>query len=353
MPEWPDAGFLLEWAREAGMAAPLLDFHVHPFDVLTGDTAYRPDDRVDGLYGKGASAYRPPDVQAGAGGPKSPPAGSITERSLLLAARLAYAHTGPLVLGDHLDAAGFAEALLLPVARAPGAAEALSAATAAMYPDGGRWHSACAFPVGVPPDRLGSYFSRARQAWGVRAIKLHPNLAGIDPLEDSGRALMEAMLVAAGELGLTVVVHGGRTPGLPQDGCGSYGTLAHLAEVDWGASSAPVIVAHGGLYGLADDEAIAGIQALEGLLDRFPNLMADTSTLEPPVLWLLLERIDRRRLVFGSDALYVPIWKAWVRFLATLRLVSPRPDEDLVRIAALNPARCLEWQGVSDGTFRA
>jgi predicted TIM-barrel fold metal-dependent hydrolase len=80
---------------------------------------------------------------------------------------------------------------------------------------------------------------------------------------------------------------------------------------------------------------------LDNLLEKHPNLMADISNLEPPILRLVLERVSPDRLIFGSDALYVPIWKAWVRFLQTLQLLSKHPDDDLIRIASLNPAYCL------------
>jgi predicted TIM-barrel fold metal-dependent hydrolase len=343
MLEFSDPHVLLEWARDVGETVPFLDFHVHPFDVLTGDTGYQLDDQVEGLYTRGSAVYHPPRVQASVECPKTPPASSLTLRSLLLAARLAYTHTGPKVLADQLDVAGLAGALLLPVARIPGAAENLAQVSAHLFPDDGRLLPGCAFPIGIPPDKLDSFFRSARETRGIRAIKLHPNLTGVDPLTESGRDLIEAMLAAAGSLDLPVVVHGGRTLALEPAACREYGTLAHLANVDWSVSSAPVIIAHGGLYSLTEEEAIAALDALERLFERHPNLMADTSNLEPPALRLVLEKVDRNRLVFGSDALYIPIWKSWVRFLQTLRLVSQHPDDDLIRIASLNPIRCLDY----------
>ncbi len=343
MPEFSDPHVLLEWAHDVGETFPFLDFHVHPFDVFAGDTGYQSDNQVEGLYCKGSSVYHPPRVQASAECPKTPPASSITLRSLVLASRFAYTHTGPKVLADQLDVAGLASALLLPVARNPGAAENLLQVSAHIFPNDGRLLPGCAFPLGMPPAKLDSFFRSARETWGIRAIKLHPNLTGVDPLTEFGRELIEAMLAAAGSLHLPVVMHGGRTLALEPVACREYGTLAHLANVDWGVSSAPVIIAHGGLYGLTEEEASAALDVLERLFERYPNLMADTSNLEPPILRLLLEKVARNRLIFGSDALYIPIWKSWVGFLQTLRLVSQHPEDDLIRIASRNPIRCLDY----------
>jgi len=303
---------------------------------------------VEGLYYKGSSVYHPPRVQANVECPKASPASSITLRSLLLASQLAYTHTGPKVLIDQLEIAGLAGALLLPVARSSGAAEKLSQATAQMFPNDGRLLPGCAFPIGIPPDKLDYFFRSARDMRGIRAIKFHPNLTGVDPQTEFGRDLIEAMLAAAGSLDLLVVVHGGRTPALEPVACREYGKLAHLINVDWSISSAPVIFAHGGLYCLTEEEAIADLDVLEKLFERYPNLMADTSNLDPSILRLLLEKVDLNRLIFGSDALYIPIWKSWVRFLQTLRIVTPHPEDDLIRIASLNPMHCLRLHQLRD-----
>lgn len=336
-----DPKSLLEWAQDVGSTFPFLDFHVHPFDVLTGDTEYQLVDHVDGLYTKGSAVYRSPQAQSGAEHPPTIPVKSINHGSLLLAARLAYTHTGPKVLTDQLEVAGLAGALLLPVARTPGTAEKLLQVSAYMFSNDDRLILGCAFPIGIPPDKLDSYFRSARETRGIRAIKLHPNLAGVDPRTNFGRELIEAMLASAGSLDLPVVVHGGQTPAMEPVDCREFGTLAHLSKVDWSISTSPVIIAHAGLYGLTREDAIPAMDNLKKLFERHPHLMADLSNLDPLILRLVLEKVDRNRLIFGSDALYVPIWKSWIRFLDTLRLVSRHPDDDLIRIASLNPHRCL------------
>ena len=351
MTENRDSLTLFMMAKELGKEFPFFDFHVHPFDVLTADTTYQADNRIDGLFAKSPSTYKPPSIsqkQEPAKARAAQPPGGNSLQALILASRFAYTFTGGKVLADHLDLVGFAGALLLPVVREPGAAERVLVAAKKMFADHKRFFVGCPVPIGVFPDQLLTFYASARAERGISAIKLHPNLAGINPLIPHGRELIEATLEAAGKLGLPVIVHGGRTPGLEPCDVREFGTILRLKEINWGLSSAPVIFAHGGCYGLTESDVVTALPILNGLFDIYPNLMADTSNLEAPVLQLLLENVDRNRLIFGSDALYVPVWKAWLGFLQALDRVSRQPEDDLIRIASLNAQCCL---GLTPETF--
>jgi hypothetical protein len=350
MPEILDRSFLLAWAREIGKEHPFLDFHVHPFDVLTGNIAYQTSNPSEGLYAKGSACYHVPafdNKEEYSGGFNILQQASSSERALLLTSRLAYTHTGPKVFADHLDLVGISGALLLPVVREPGAAGNMLEAMGRMFSTDSRFLLGCPFPVETPCNELLNFFRWARDIWGVRVIKIHSNLINVDPFGRTGQDIMEATLVAAGSLNLSIVLHGGRTPGLEPIEKREYGTLSHLERVNWGLSSAPVIFAHAGCYGLADEELPSALKVLDGLLEKYPNIMADTSNLGLSTLQKLLTSVDCSRLVFGSDALYIPVWKAWLRFLQTLQLVSASPDDDLIRIASLNPAGCLSLSAAS------
>lgn len=336
---------LLEWARDLGKTHAFIDLHVHPYEVLSGDTGFTPDPQAEGLFMKGLFHYQPPKLENGMesiyNSCNSPQPTLNNQRAILLAARLLYNHTGPKVFADQLDLAGLSGALLLPVARTVGQSEEMLEASHEMFPTNERFHIGCAFPIGIQPEKINSFFHSAYNLNGIRAIKFHPNLAGINPLTQKGQELMYACLTVAGELNLPMVVHGGRSPGLEPACNREYGTIARLAMLNWSISTAPVILAHAGCYGLTHTEAIEALILLNNLLKKHSNLMVDMSNLEPPILQLVLEKIDPHRIVFGSDALYVPIWKAWIRFLQTLQLISAHPDDDLICIASLNPARCL------------
>ncbi len=219
-PQW-----LLEWARDLGKAYPFLDMHVHPYEVLTGDVGFNPDPQIEGLFNKGLLKYHPPvldDINL----PQTIP---DNQRGLLLAARLTYNHIGPKVLTDQIDLAGLSGALLLPVARTAGKAEEMLEVSQKMFDKEVRLFPGCALPIDIPPDKLGDFFRFARQSNGIRAIKFHHNLTGIDPLTKKGEELTNATLAAAGELNLPMVMHGGSSPGLEPVEWREYGTISRLA----------------------------------------------------------------------------------------------------------------------------
>jgi predicted TIM-barrel fold metal-dependent hydrolase len=333
---------MLDWARELGKAHAFLDLHVHPYEVLSGDIGFKPDPQTEGLFTKGLFNYHAPaldnEIETLPSSNQSVP---DNYRSLFLSAQLTYKHTGRKVFADQINLAGLSGALLLPVARTVGKAEEMLEVSYRMFQMDDRLFLGCALPIGIQADKLDAFFRSARRLYGIRAIKFHPNLAGIDPLTKEGRDLIYASLTVAGELGLPIIIHGGRSPGLEPAEMREYGTISRLAMMNWSISTSPVILAHAGCYGLTHAESIDALFILDNLLEKHSNLMADISNLEPPILRLVLEKIPSERLVFGSDALYIPIWKAWVRFLQTLQLVSAFPDDDLIRIASLNPAGCL------------
>ncbi len=348
MPEHIESQYLLEWAREIGRTHPFMDFHVHPFDVFYGDIAYQADHNINGLFFKATSVYKPPSFEINEESLSNRfQVGLNNSRALQLASRLIYNHTGPKVFTDQLDIAGIAGALLLPVVRSPGAAINMVEVSEKMFQQENRLHLAYPFPIGISPNELSSYYSIGKKSNKFCAIKIHPNLVGLDPLTKTGKELIEATLISAGTLKLPVVVHGGYTAGLSSPESKVFGTLERLANINWNITSCPVIIAHAGCYGLTEAEMSSTIPILNGLLDKIPHLFADTSALNLPTLKLLIAKVDRNRLIFGSDALYFTVWKAWVVFLQALRLISPTPDEDLIRIASLNPAQCLVYSGHS------
>jgi len=340
--------YLLEWAREISKTHPFMDFHVHPFDVFSGDIDYQADLNIKGLFFKGNSVYKPPSFESNEESLNSRfQSGLNNSRALLLASRMIYSHTGPKVFADQLDIAGIERALLLPVVRVPGTAINMVKASEKMFQQENRFHLAYPFPVGISANELTSYYSIGKKSKKFCAIKIHPNLVGLDPNTNTGKELIEATLISAGKLKLPVVVHGGYTSGLSSPDSKIYSTLERLANINWNISSSPVIIAHAGCYGLTEAEMSSAIPILNCLMDKIPHLLADTSALNLPALQLLFDKVDRNRLIFGSDALYFKIWKSWVVFLQALRLVSPYPDDDLIRIASINPAHCLAYSGHS------
>jgi predicted TIM-barrel fold metal-dependent hydrolase len=332
---------LLNWARDLGKTVRFLDMHVHPFDVLSGDVAYRRNEHLEGVFSMGKAAYRAPADEPSESNEMRPASAPVSERTLGLAARLKYLHTGPKVFVDQLEITGLSGALLLPVARVPHRAEEMLDVMDDMFTGESRLMRSCAFPVGVPAQEISAFLHSAHMGHGIQGVKIHPNLCGVNPLDALGHELIEGALEAAGRLGLPTIVHGGLIAALSPDEAAEYGLLERLETVNWGLSSAPVIIAHAGCFDLRAEDVDASLARLNRLFERYPNLMADTSSLDPASLRRVLQRVGLERLVFGSDALYVSMRAAWVGFLRALREVSRSPDNDLVRIASVNAANCL------------
>jgi predicted TIM-barrel fold metal-dependent hydrolase len=333
---------LCEWASELGTTHAFLDLHVHPYDVLSGDIRYKPDSQAKGLFTRGFFNYHPPVMENGINGlQEKPQLVPDSQRAFILASRYTYNQTGPKVFEDQMELVHISGALLLPVARTAGKAEEMLVVTHEMFKTDNRLLPGCAFPIGVQPKELAVFFQSAFKTYGIRAIKLHPNLAGIDPITQAGQDSICATLAVASELHLPILVHGGRTPSIEMAEGREFGAISRLSMIDWSISIAPVILAHAGCYGLSYAESVEALIILSKLLEKHSNLMVDISNLEPPILRLVLEKVNHERIVFGSDALYVPVWKAWIKFLQILQLVSKNPEDDLIRMASLNPARCL------------
>lgn len=342
MPNLLEPRQLLAWARDLGKSCHFLDMHVHPFDVLSGDIVYQRNKIVEGVFSRGEAVYHPPVMEEVKEITEARPASAPdSARAFQLAARLKYLHTGSQVFADQLASTGLSGALLLPVARVPNRAGEMLDATDKMFADESRLIHGCAFPVGVPAQEISAFLHSARGGHGIKAVKVHPNLCGLNPLDARGHELIEATLEAAGRLGLPVIVHGGRIAALKPDEAAEYGLLARLETINWSLSSMPVIIAHAGCFDVTGEDVDASLSRLNRLLESHPNLMADTSSVDSASLRRVLQKVGHDRLVFGSDALYVSMLTAWLGFLRALCEVSPAPDDDLVRIASVNAANCL------------
>jgi len=196
-------------------------------------------------------------------------------------------------------------------------------------------------PVDLSPEKYDEFIQDAINKWDVQCIKIHPNLSGIDPLSKEGQSVLYSVLEIAGRRKLPIVVHGGRTPGISPPEYQEFGTLSRLAKIDWSVSSAPVIIAHAGCYGLEENELESAIFTIESMFGKHSNLMVDTSALATDVLRQLMTRLDRKRFIFGSDALYFSVWSGWLSLLQVLKSISSPPEEELIQIASVNPKNCL------------
>src|SRR5262245_32313448 len=108
--------------------------------------------------------------------------------------------------------------------------------------------------------------------------------------------------------------------------------------IDWATTTSTVVIAHCGVYGYGHAEALSGvIPRLQKLL-RYRNLSIDTSGVPSGLLTEIFRLVDHERIIFGSDALYSPIWRAMAITLHAISRAKASPEKTLAQIASFNPA---------------
>jgi predicted TIM-barrel fold metal-dependent hydrolase len=348
----PDIERYLALAAEVGRGSPVVDVHVHATEVIFGGIHYRDDAGAGELLSAADRPFESPRALPFQLGEEPAVTARFDATARLRASRLffgrAYEQTGRSVLLAHMDLAEVDVALLLPVAPSAGTLAGQMSTLLAVRGQEPRLLVAYSVPATVPLAEIALDVETAARAYDARAVKLHPNLSRIDLGTPAGIERAERVVEACGRARLPLVVHGGRSPILGDDPACEHATLDRLAQIDWGRSQASVILAHAGLFGYGAAEAVAGaVSKLERLLARHGNLRVDLSGLEFELLRALLRRIDHERIVFGSDALYFPMWQAVVRLLHALGLEGFDAGAAFARIACRNGAAAL---GLAAGT---
>lgn len=324
---------------------PLSDMHVHPFEVMYRDIQYRKDLKTPGVFSSGNSPYIPPVI-----GPISDRMSSanadptvrseLKKKMALLNARHLYAHTGPIVLGDHMAISGTSRMLLLPVSRNGESKFAQMDLMVEMFGDDGRYSFGFCVPNDIPEENVSQVVGEAVDRYKIIALKIHPNISGIDLSEAINIGRVESLLHASRDHGLSVVVHGGLSPDLFQEEFTALATLDKLKRIDWGITDQTVVIAHAGCFGYSAMQADSEVlPELDSLLDHHDHLVVDTSGINADVIELVLTRVDLDRILFGSDALYFPTWISLVRLLSILDKWSSSPEETLYCLAGTNVNR--------------
>jgi predicted TIM-barrel fold metal-dependent hydrolase len=127
---------------------------------------------------------------------------------------------------------------------------------------------------------------------------------------------------------------------LEKDGSAEHAMIEHFEGVDWGITRQPVIIAHAGAYDcpLQDFEPNI-LPSLRRLLSRYPHVMADISGLGFDYIHAVFKHVDGDRLLFGSDALYAPVWKQVVVVMHAFSILGQDAQRGLARIAGTNAAQ--------------
>lgn len=320
----------------------LFDMHVHPFDVMGNGLTYTQNSQHEGIYSSSSAKYTPPTI--GQLRISQLPEMAIQqldpelrEKMSILTARRLYTHTGASLFADHMRLSGIDKILLLPVLNTADPDDLQIKMLVRMFGDDDRFALGYSISNSVANNEISATIKTAMHKYQIKAIKIHPNITGLDLSSSSGKERVECILEAAGKAGLTVIIHGGRSPGIKDPLAASYGILRNLSQINWGGTSQTVIIAHAGTYGhdlsqINNEE----LPLMNRLLSQYSNLFVDVSGLEVEVISTIVKRIDTDRIFFGSDALYNSQWGSLVKLLHVLQKHFSNYEEYFLKITSLN-----------------
>ena len=336
----------LEIVRDLRKSNTLFDMHVHPHEVIFRQCNYSPNTSYDGLYSTNSSDFLSPYVTdiTLSRPEEGRKAFDLFLRPEFLKKKVCrlYTHTGPRAFIEQMELSGVDKVLLLPVAPPNGTVDSQMSAMKTMFGGNERFYFAWSPPNTVAKDNILTFAKRAISLFSIRAVKVHPNVTEIDLTSSIARQRLETIVEICGTLQLPLIVHGGRSPLLPNQKASSWASLRNLKHINWGLSSAPVVIAHAGSYGYnlqeIKDETLP---TLEKLLSTYDNLMVDLSGLHIEALILCLQKIDTNRILFGSDALYEPQWASIVKLLIAIKTTTRRFEHVFVQIVSANPLKTI------------
>ncbi len=337
----------LSLARKLLLSSCGTDIHVSPYEVIFNSFRYSPNSLDEGVFSIDDSRYQTPLV-----GPlrvDSDPTRPLTDQERLKSSALSiflyrkvYSHIGPKVISDQMELSGISRCLLLPVVQPDSNGQEEMAFVHQIYGSEDSFLLGYCVPLVVPIPELGTQIQAAIERYDIRALKIHPNITGINPSSASGLKRIETILEICNTVQLPLVVHGGRSPVIKDPRAAEYASLTNLARIDWGITKTPVMISHAGMMGRSPDE-IENIEwpHFEKILQTYDNIMVDISALDLSALRIILERIDTGRILFGSDCLYFSQWGGIVKLMQALRLASFPLDEAFLRIVSRNASRFL------------
>jgi predicted TIM-barrel fold metal-dependent hydrolase len=329
--------------KEVQKAFKTYDVHIHPTEIIYNVLNYREDPAVKGLFTLGKMKYRSPSLEnlrQCNSGQEAPYTLKEYQRIIPMLLQKIYFHTGPKVFTDYFDILGIDKALLLPVAPGLGSIDEQMATSYRMFKDEKRFWMAGSVPNTVRNEGVESFLREQIRNYGIVAVKIHPNVTGINLGIPEGKERVECIIRVSDQLGLPVIIHGGRNDVLNNEN-GRFAEISKFTDINW-KSSVPVIIAHGGAYGFSLSEVVNDIiPILKKLLSLHENLSIDISGLPEGIILSFLSFIDTERILFGSDALYENAIVAAMRLLYALEQSGSKLERSLIQILSENAARTI------------
>jgi predicted TIM-barrel fold metal-dependent hydrolase len=318
------------------------DSHMHPVEVIFGNMSYKKNVKEDGIFSLNKSKYTEPSLINIIEKHKSSKelTAFIRMRPKILPMMLqnTYAHTGPRVFRKYFNLNFIDKGLMLPVAPAVGTTTQQMDLCHTMFKDDDCFSLAGSVPNTVSNQDVESFLKKELEKFKIIAVKVHPDITGIDLGAKEGKERLEAIISAGSRLRLPVIVHAGCSRPFLNNRRAEFGSFVNFKDINFDAQT-PVVLAHGGAYELSYAEVNRDIlPLLIKLLKKFPNLLIDISTLNHDVIKLFLTRIATEKILFGSDALYQNQSLMLMNLIYALDSSNLKLDDSLINIMSKNAA---------------
>ncbi len=340
----------IDLVKEIKGSNAFYDVHVHPFEVMFNPLTYNSSPLKKGVFSTGSTMYTPPDYcslnlrnSENMLDKEFDP--NLKSKVMLLQSRQIYAHTGPGVLTAEMDLCAIDKSFLLPVVRENETGNGQLQMIQKLFGSDERFFLGYCLPNDIPNSKIADNVNRIVKKYGIKVLKIHPAVTGLDLSSQAGSERVEAILNAADNAKLKVIIHGGKSPECPNSEAISYGTIEKLQHIDWSITSEAVVIAHSGCYGYSAKEVQELVlPVMEKLLNRYSHLTIDTSGIGLNTLSIIFRNIDLQRIVFGSDSLYEKQWAAMVKLWHALERSVEKPDEILLQIMSINPSSLFGFE---------
>lgn len=334
----------LATAREVSQDLPLIDIHVHPTEILKNKHIYKQVARSPLLYSVKGSHYSTPEIsrlRIDSSDVK------IANFPLKLRNKLSelvftnsYNHIGEQVLRDQMTLSGIKYACLLPVPSEVAQQSEQIKFIKTLNKHDSRYIVGYGLENRQNNTGIEQLLSTAKHKHGARIIKIHPNISDINITETKGRAYLEEVLASCGKLSLPIVIHGGISPILGDANNAKYARIDNLAKINWSLSSSTVVLAHFGLYGCnASEISRSEEESIKNIVQKNDNVYVDTSGVGYEIVSKMMSSIPFEKIIFGSDALYMPMWEA-MAYLAHASNQSGRSVEQTISQVANKNTLC-------------
>ena len=328
---------------------PFYDTHVHPYEVLFDRFSYQDEFSRPGVLSLSGKSYSSPSVRKfqfpELGEFNDDPRSQRLQEISVMLLRKVYGNVGEQVFLDQMALSGIDRVLLLPIAPesgSPGAFGERMRWVKHFYGDEDKFWIAGSIPGAVGGDEMGRYVRALKTDYGIKAIKCHPVVSGIDLSTSARKGWLEMLLAACHESELPLIIHSGRNNPYWGGSRGNFGALENLKDINMSLSGKPVILAHAGFHRckIGDIER-EGLQMLGKMLQAHPNLYVDISGLTFEPLKLVLTSVHSDRILFGSDALYSTQWEAVTMTMHALKELGLALEDNFIKFASTNPRKTI------------